>query len=68
MSTLTVSPQVELTREELQVFEMLMLSLNETAGHCAVLVVACALPPPTPPIVAVITSEPPFELVVMVAE
>jgi len=63
-----VSPQDVLTRELLQALVTPMLSLRETAGQLAVFEVPEAEPPPTPAMVAVTTSVPPFALVVIVAE
>jgi hypothetical protein len=45
-----------------------MLSLRVTVGQAAVLEVALAEPPPSPFIVAVTTSLPPFADVTIVAE
>jgi len=52
----------------LQLFDTVMLSLRLVAGQVAVFEVAVAEPPPTPLIVAVTTSLPPFADVTSVAE
>jgi len=65
--TCTVRPQLVLTRDVLQALVIPMLSLRETDGQLAVFEVPEAEPPPTPFMVAVTTSDPPFAVVVIVA-
>jgi len=65
--TCTVRPQLVLTRDVLQALVIPILSLRETDGQLAVFEVPEAEPPPTPFMVAVTTSDPPFAVVVIVA-